>query len=146
TSITSINGVTLISCCSDSSLPSSRIPPAMGAPSLRCARDRGGGDAAVEIAGNETLDLGGSLHDLRLVARDGAGELVVDDDGGNGGDEADGCRKEGFGDAGRDDGEVGRLRLGDADEAVHDAPHGAEQTDERRGGADGGEQTRADVD
>ena len=38
---------------------------------------------------------------------------------------------------------VGGLRLGDADEAVHDAPHGAEQADEGRGGADGGEHAGA---
>src|SRR6185436_5275379 len=33
----------------------------------------------------------------------------------------------------------GGLRLRDADEAVHDAPYGAEQANERRGRADGGE-------
>ena len=35
------------------------------------------------------------------------------------------------------------MRFRDADEAVHDAPDGAEQSDEGRGRADGGENARA---
>ena len=35
------------------------------------------------------------------------------------------------------------MRLGDADEAVHDAPDGAEQADEGRHGADGGQNAHA---
>ena len=52
-------------------------------------------------------------------------------------------RQQRLGDARRDDREIGRLRLRDADEAVHDAPDGAEQPDERRGRADGGQRRHA---
>ncbi len=65
--------------------------------------------------------------------------------GGNGRDEADGGGEQRFGDARRDDGEVRRLRFRDADEAVHDAPYGAEQADERRRRADGGQHARTRV-
>ena len=44
---------------------------------------------------------------------------------------------------GRDDGEIGRLRFRNADEAVNDAPHRAEQADEGRGRADGGQNAHA---
>ena len=64
----------------------------------------------------------------------------------NSGDEAEGGGEQRLGDARRDDGEVRRLRFGDADEAVHDAPHGAEQSDERRRRADGRQHARAAVD
>jgi len=47
------------------------------------------------------------------------------------------------GDAGRDHRQIGGLRLRDADEAVHDAPDGAEQPDERRGRPNGGENASA---
>ena len=99
--------------------------------------------AAIEVAADQLLDAGGGIAEQRTIGRDQAREVVVDDDRGNGGDEADGGRQQRLGDAGRDHREVGGLRLRDADEAVHDAPHGAEQPDERRGRADGGEQAGA---
>ena len=52
-------------------------------------------------------------------------------------------RQQRLGDAGRHHRQIGGVRLRDADEAVHDAPHRAEQADERRGGADGGEDAGA---
>ena len=58
-------------------------------------------------------------------------------------DEAERGRQQRLGNAGRDHGEIGRVRLGDADEGIHDAPHRAEQADERRGGADGREHAGA---
>ena len=51
-----------------------------------------------------------------------------------------------FGDAGRDHGEVGGLRFRNADKAVHDAPDGAEQSDEGRRRADGRQQAHAEPD
>ena len=74
-----------------------------------------------------------------VIAGDGAREDIIDNHGRNGGDEPDGGGEQGFGDAGRDDREVGRMRLRDADKRVHDAPDGAKQPNERSGRADGGE-------
>ncbi len=80
-----------------------------------------------------------------LISGNRARELVIDDDRGNCGDEADGRRQQRFGDARRNDGEVGRLRFRNADEAIHDAPHGTKQADEWCGRADGGENAGAAV-
>ena len=82
----------------------------------------------------------------RAIAADRAREHVVDHHRGNGGEQAERGREQRFGDAGRDHREVGGVRVRDADEAVHDAPHGAEQADEGRGRADGGEQPHAAAD
>src|SRR6516164_7379499 len=48
-----------------------------------------------------------------------------------------------LGDAWRNHREVGGMRFRDADEAVHDAPDGAEQADEGGGRTDGGKHTGA---
>jgi SAM-dependent methyltransferase len=59
-----------------------------------------------------------------------ASQYVVDHHCRDGGDQAK-CRcQQGFGDAGCDHREIGGVRFGNADEAVHDAPHRAEQPDE----------------
>ena len=71
------------------------------------------------------------------MAADDAGEDIVDNDGRDRRDRAQRGRQQRLCDARRHDRRVGGLRMGDADEAVHDAPHGAEQADERRDGADG---------
>ena len=97
----------------------------------------------VEVAADQQQDFCRGVGHLRLVAGDGAGEDVVDHHGWNRCHQAQRGRQQGFGDAGRHDGEVGGLGFGDADEAVHDAPHGAEQAHERRGGTDGGEHAGA---
>src|SRR5262249_29898596 len=52
-------------------------------------------------------------------------------------------RQQRFGDAWRDDREVGGMRLRDADEAVHDAPDGTEQADEGGGCTNGGKHAGA---
>src|SRR5436305_7084517 len=62
--------------------------------------------AAIEIARQQTAgDAGGAAHLLEIGFGD-AGEVVVDDDGRNRGDEADRGRQQGFGDAGCYDREV----------------------------------------
>ena len=105
----------------------------------------GGAVAAlmVQITADQQQYLGGGVGHLRLVAGDGAGEDVVDDHGRDRCNQAQCGSQEGLGDAWGDDGQVGGLGLGDADEAVHDAPHGTEQPDERGGRADGGEHAGA---
>ncbi|PWB88523.1 hypothetical protein C5688_20605 [Methylocystis sp. MitZ-2018] len=65
-----------------------------------------------------------------------AAEAVEADGRRNGGGEAIGGRGERLGYARRDDGEARVLRVGDADEASHNAPHRAEQADEGRDGRD----------
>ncbi len=102
-----------------------------------------GAQAAVEVARQQAQHLGRGVGEHLAVAGDAAREHVVDDHGGNGGDEAGGGGEQRLGDAGRHHGEVGRVGLRDADEGVHDAPDRAEQADEGRGGADGGEQPGA---
>ena len=69
--------------------------------------------------------------------------MVVDHDGGNSGDQAHCGGEQRLGDAGSDHGKVGGVRFGNADEGVHDAPHRAEQADERCGCADGGKHAGA---
>jgi len=68
-------------------------------------------------------------------------EVVVADDGGNRRAQTGRGRDQGLGDARRDDREAGGALGTDAVEGRHDAPHGAEQADERRG-AGGGCQER----
>jgi len=87
--------------------------------------------------------LRGSVADQRTVMGSRARQHVIDHDGGDGGDEAERGRKQSLGNTGRHDGEVRRMRLRDADEAVHDAPNRAEQADKGRCGADRGQDARA---
>src|SRR5579883_2276769 len=141
TSMTSMNGVTLISwTSSSSSLPWSRRTLIGVASCLLRSRPHPMMlDAAVEIAADEAQHLGRGVAELRAIARDRAGEHIVDHDGRNRGCEPEGRRQQRLGDARRHHGEVRRMRLRDADEAVHDAPHRAGEADERRGRPDGGE-------
>ena len=71
---------------------------------------------------------------------DPAEEVVVGDDRGHGGEEADGRGHEGLGDARGDDLEAGRAHGPDADEGDHDAPDRAEEADERRDAAGRGQE------
>ena len=63
-------------------------------------------------------------------------EFIVENDRGDGGEQAERGGEQRLGDAGRDHREVGVLADGDGLEARHDAPHRAEQSDERRRRAD----------
>ena len=62
--------------------------------------------------------------------------MVVDHHRRNGGDEPERGGQQRFGNAGRDHCEIGGLLFGNTDEAVHDAPNGAEQADKGRGRPD----------
>jgi len=66
-------------------------------------------------------------------------EIVVSDEGGDGGEKAGGGGYEGFGDAGRDRAEAGRAGSAETREGVDDAPDGAEEADERSNAGGGGE-------
>src|ERR1700722_1079718 len=66
-------------------------------------------------------------------------ELVVGDHGRNGDQQAGGRGDEGLGDSRRHRPQRGRSFRAQAVEGIHDAHHGAEEADERRGCADGGQ-------
>ncbi|RMP35858.1 hypothetical protein ALQ24_102338 [Pseudomonas syringae pv. antirrhini] len=91
----------------------------------------------IQIAADQQQHVCRGVGDLSLVTGDGARKHVVDHHRRNRGNQAQRRCQQGLGDAGGNDGEVGGLGFGDADEAVHDAPHGAEQTHERRRRTDG---------
>src|SRR5262249_40305478 len=151
TSITSINGVTLISCISSSvSSPWSRrtlmttlSSTLDGGQGRRSPRGRNRHDGALEIAADEPQDLRRGVAEPGAIARDRPREYVVDHHGRNGGRKPESGRQQRLGDARRDHREVRGMRLGDADEAVHDAPDGAEQADEGGGRTDGGKHAGA---
>ena len=109
---------------------------------MRAAADMG----AIEIARQQPPRGARRAADQFEIAFGDAREVIVDDDGRDRGDQADRGREQRFGDAGRDHGEIGGLRFRDADKAVHDAPDRAEQSDEGRRRADGGEQAHAEPD
>src|SRR5262249_37255861 len=99
------------------------------------ARRRGLGQLLEELVGQE-LELG----------RDAAGPLVeeVEEDHGLDGDEdAGGGRDQRLRDRARHHVELDALLALEAAHRGHDADHGAEQTDERRGRADGAEDPQA---
>src|SRR5262245_26077071 len=150
TSITSMNGVTLISWVSAKSPSSSNSLPAIEtaiALLRRRTRHRAAADmGAVEIARQQPRrHARGAVDELKVTLRHPR-EVIVDDDRGDGGDKADGGGEQRLGDAGRHHSQIGGLRLRDADKGIHDAPHGAEQADKGRGRADGGEQAHAQSD
>src|SRR5690554_3148482 len=133
TRITSINGVTLISCVSArSSSPWSRRT-AMGSV-RRLGEPRTA--ALIEIAADDPHKFGRTVRHKRPVAADGARKGVVNHHGGNGGNKAEAGGEQCFCNARRDNREVGRLCLRNADKAVHDAPDRAEQADKGSSGAD----------
>lgn len=72
-----------------------------------------------------------------------AGELVVGDDRGNSGDQADGGCEQCFRDTRRDDREAGIVRAGNGLEGGHDADDGTEKADEGAGRADGRKRRQA---
>jgi hypothetical protein len=76
-----------------------------------------------------------TFHATRELAGVG-GELVVGDNRRNSGDKADRGGKQRFGDTGRDDRKVGRLRTGDRLERGHDTDDRTEEADERTGRTD----------
>ena len=146
TSMTSMNGVTLISWISArSSSPCRAVTPWVTPPRARCATAGRHDAAALRSRSRLTQPqhFRGRIAQQRAIAGDPARKHIVDHDGRDGRDQAERGREQRLGDAGRDDGEVRRLRFRDADEAVHDAPDGAEQADERAGRADGGENAGA---
>jgi hypothetical protein len=98
---------------------------------------------ARERAARQAKHGGGGIGEEGAVVGDRAGEEIIDDDGGDRRGEPEGNGEQRLGDARCDDGEVRRMRLRDADEAVHDSPHRAEEADEVRGRANGGENAGA---
>ena len=65
---------------------------------------------AVEIAADEPHHLRRGIAEQARGMRSRAGQYVVDHDRGDRGDKAERGRQQGFGDAGRDDREIGRVR------------------------------------
>src|SRR5512143_865186 len=127
TSITSTSGVTLISAMTlRSPARPEELIIAMASP-------------LVDLALEEVDEFGGEAVDPGVDRPDAGQEVVVGDDGRDGGGQPRRGRDEGFGDARGHGGERGVSRGRDAGEGVHDPPHGAEQADERRGAAGGGE-------
>src|SRR5262245_46774845 len=145
TSITSMNGVTLISCVSAKSPSSSNSLPAIET-AIALLRRRAGAAAdmgAVEVARQQPRRRARGAVDQLKVALRHPREVIVDDDRRNSGDKADGGCQQRLGNAGGDNRKVRGLRLRDADEGIHDAPDRAEQADKGRGRADRGEQAHA---
>ena len=116
---------------------------------LRCRRSgmlAAADMGTIEIARQQPSRGARGTADQFHVALGDASEVVVDDDGGNGCDQTDGGGKQRLGDAGGHHREVRGLRLRNPDEAVHDAPDRAEQSDERGRRADGRQQTHPEPD
>src|SRR5262245_30973132 len=149
TSITSMNGVTLISWVSAKSPSSSNSLPAIET-AIALLRRRARHRAAADMGAGEITrqqprrSARGAVDQVEITLRH-AREVGVDDDRRECGDEADRGCQQCFGDTGRDDRKIGGLRLRDADEGIHDAPDRAEQSDKGRSRADGGEQAHADT-
>src|SRR3981081_4018779 len=132
TSMTSMNGVTLISWLTLRSSSPSLTFIAIG---LTCS----GQGAPVEIAAGQAKHQGCRVAEQAAMSGNDARKGVVDDAGGGRPDPAERGRAPRRGNAGPHHHEVGGLRLRDADEARHDTPHGAEQPDERCARSDGGQ-------
>src|SRR5204863_2339512 len=113
TSITSMNGVTLISWVSAKSPSSSNSLPAIET-AIALLRRRAGAAAdmgAVKIARQQPRRRArGTVDELKVALRHPR-EVIVDDDRGDRGDEADRGRQQRFGNAGRDNRKVRGLRL-----------------------------------
>src|SRR6516225_1612068 len=150
TSITSMNGVPLISWTSFSaSSPWSRRMTALSCPHVcrslggRQCGGGGRGGGAIEIAADQREHLRRCVAKLRAVARDQARERVIDDHCRNRGGEPERGGEQRLGNAGRDYRQIGGMRLRYPDKAVHDAPNGAEQSDEGGRCTDGGQRAGA---
>src|SRR5271168_2221665 len=135
TSTTSTSGVMLISASEVRVWPLLAVKATCGLPLHRFLF---GGDffQAVEQFAGEVVHAGAKLAQ-------GSGELVVSDDGGNGDQQAGSGRDQGFRDAGRHCAEGGCAFGAQAVEGIHNAHHGAEETDERCDCADGREPSQA---
>lgn len=97
----------------------------------------------LRISGESFFDLGGELEGegvetLGQIANV-LEEMVVSDQGGDGGEKAGGGGDECFGDAGSDGAKAGSARGAEAGEGVDDAPDGAEEADEGSDASGGGE-------
>jgi hypothetical protein len=110
--------------------------------SLLCRQPRGHDRRALafgrlrDVAAGEVEDLGAGVGEQRLAAGNRAREVVVDHDRWDCRGEAQGGCQQRLGDPRRHHRKIRGVRLRNSDEAVHDAPHRAEQSDERRGGTD----------
>src|SRR5690606_6945483 len=127
TSITSTNGVTLISELSPPCPPRRTAAISAG----RRARARLAADARAARA-QVGLELRGEEVDRVAELAQLADVVVVEDRGGNRGEQAHRRRDQRLGDAGRHDGEARAARLADLVERGDDADDGAEQADEGR--------------
>src|SRR5258708_2012163 len=91
-------------------------------------------------AQDEVIDeLHGGVVHLDVEGFHFIGEVVVSPDGGNGHEQTEGRGDERFSDTAGDGRQTGGFVLLDALKGVQDADDGAEETDERSGGTDGGE-------
>src|SRR5688572_33217864 len=131
TSTTSTRGMMLIS--------------AIGVPSRRSPSDAPGLNAIFgrsrQLADRTAEDVQEVQHEPVHLGRPvphAIDEEVVADDRGDGGGETGGGGDQRLRDAGRHDREAGRALAADPLEGRHDAPHGAEEADERRGTRRGG--------
>src|SRR5258708_6402823 len=132
TRMTSMKGVTLISWFSAKWSSWSSPASVTEAPIALLRRARMRADmGAIQIARQQSS--GGprrAANQFEIVSRH-AGKMIVNDDRGDRCDQAECGGQQSFGDTRRNDGEIGGLRLRNTDETVHDAPHGAEQSNER---------------
>jgi len=89
------------------------------------------------------FDLGGHFQCERVEALGQVfyilQELIVENHGGDGGCQAGGGGQQRFGDAGGDGTEAGCASIAETGEGVDDAPNSAEEADERRNRAGGGQ-------
>src|SRR5262245_33592059 len=92
-----------------------------------------------EVPFRDVEELGRERIHLRRQHAKLTRETVVQDDGGNGSRQSDGGGDQRLGDTGRDRLDAGRSGGGKTHEGRHDAPHGPEEADERRGARGGGE-------
>ena len=99
--------------------------------------------AYLRISSEGFFDLGGEFAGEGVQAQSEIAnvleEIVVGDEGGDGGEESRSGGDEGFGDAGSDGAKAGRTGSAETGEGVNDAPDGAEETDERSDASGGGE-------
>src|SRR3954464_1831460 len=119
TRITSMNGVTLISWVSAKSSPSCPRRIATGL-LRRGPRNVRRGDA-LAIAADQAHHQRRAVREQRAIAADRAREHVVDHDRRNRGEQTERGREQRLSDPRRNDGKIGGVGIGDADEAVHDA-------------------------
>src|SRR5579871_2286645 len=131
TRMTSMKGVTLISCWISRSSPLDRVPRRTAMALLRRPQPR-----RAMAAADHQQQLRRGIAEQRPVAGDHPRQMIVDHDRRNRGDEANRGGQQRLGNAGRDHRKIGGVGFRDADEGIHDAPDGAEQADERRGRAD----------